>query len=96
MANITKAEREKRKTKKAILKSIEGLNLTEKYYFDQVDEYMRYYDDLQRINAELSNKFSSELSKEKRQITKEMRNILRFLGLDPGGKKAVDEGIPEL
>lgn len=83
MGNITKAEREKRATKKAILKSIEEKKLTEKFYIDQVEEYMKLYDNLAQINQKLSEKFTTDLLKEKRMVLKEMRCILSFLKLEP-------------
>lgn len=58
------------------------------FYMDQVDEYMIYYDNLQTLNTRLldiglDSKTFNEILKEKRQVTKEMRNILTFLNLQP-------------
>ena len=44
---------------------------------------MGYFDSLKVINAKLNKGFNIDLSKEKRQVTKEMRSILDFLGLKP-------------
>lgn len=83
MARPKKEVTERRKTKESILKSIEEKNCTEKYILDQVDQYMQYFDDLTIINQKLKEGFKADLVKEKRLITKEMRNILNFLGLKP-------------
>ena len=44
---------------------------------------MKYFDNLDKINEELIGGLDIDLLKEKRQVTKEMRNILTFLGLKP-------------
>lgn len=58
------------------------------FYMDQVEEYMIYYDNLQTLNERLLDigldaRSFNEILKEKRQVTKEMRNILTFLNLQP-------------
>ncbi|MBR9961255.1 hypothetical protein [Anaerostipes sp. Marseille-Q3525] len=73
----------KRETKATIIKALQDRGISEKYLLDQVDEYMGYYDSLGEINGKLKKGFKIDLSKEKRQITKEMRSILDFLGLRP-------------
>lgn len=60
------------------------------FYIDQLDEYMFFYDNLQTLNEKLSLKdldtrSFNEILKEKRQVTKEMRNILMFFNLQPSG-----------
>lgn len=103
MARLTK-EQQSRKT------TVESLNLRirlngneDKFLLDQIDQYMIYYDDLNILNNKINNvkdspndtKSYTELLKEKRQITKEMRGILTFLGLLPsseeGGMNAGNE-----
>lgn len=83
MARPTKEENLKKATKEAILSALRGKGNNEKYLLDQVDVYMGYFEDLLKVNEKLADGFDVELSKEKRQITKEMRNILCFLGLKP-------------
>lgn len=83
MARPSKSEQLKKETKATILKALEDKGNCEKYLLDQVDEYMRFYDNLATINDKLSEKFNADLVKEKRLIAKEMRNILTFLGLKP-------------
>ena len=73
----------KRETKAAIIRALQDRGISEKYLLDQVDEYMVYFDSLGEINSKLKKGFNIGLSKEKRQITKEMRSILDFLGLRP-------------
>mgnify|MGYP003312471732 CR=1 FL=1 len=57
------------------------------FYEDQIDEYMNYYDNLQMLNKRLEyaveTKEAIEIIKEKRQLTKEMRNILGFFNFQP-------------
>lgn len=83
VARPSKEEMLKRETKATIIKALQDRGISEKYLLDQVDEYMGYYDSLRGINGELKESFKIDLSKEKRQITKEMRSILDFLGLRP-------------
>ena len=65
------------------MQALEKKQTNEKYLIDQVDEYMKYFDNLDKINEELIGGLDIDLLKEKRQVTKEMRNILTFLGLKP-------------
>ncbi len=83
MARPTKEEALRKETKATIIKALEAKGTSEKYLLDQVDEYMGYFDSLKVINAKLNKGFNINLSKEKRQVTKEMRSILDFLGLKP-------------
>lgn len=83
MARPSNKEREKKATESALLKSLSENGLNEKYYKDQVAEYMKYYDNLQELNGKLTKNLDIEILKEKRQVTKEMRNILSYLGLKP-------------
>nr|DAY92780.1 MAG TPA: hypothetical protein [Caudoviricetes sp.] len=83
MGRPSKKEQLKKQTETAILKALDKKQTNEKYLVDQVDEYMKYFDNLDRINVELSRGLDIDLLKEKRQVTKEMRNILSFLGLKP-------------
>lgn len=83
MARPTREESLRKQTKATIIKALEQKNTCEKYLLDQVDEYMVYFDSLKAINEKLSKGFNIDLSKEKRQVTKEMRSILSFLGLQP-------------
>ena len=83
MGRPSKKEQLKKQTETAILKALDKKQTNEKYLVDQVDEYMKYFDNLDRINVELSRGLDIDLLKEKRQVTKEMRNILYFLGLKP-------------
>ena len=83
VARPTKKEKLKKETKATILKALENNGTTEKYLLDQVDEYIRFYENLEAINEKLSQSFNPDLVKEKRLIAKEMRNILTFLGLKP-------------
>lgn len=83
VARPSKEEMLKRETKAAIIRALQDRGISEKYLLDQVDEYMGYYDSLREINGKLKKGFKIDLSKEKRQITKEMRSILDFLGLRP-------------
>lgn len=67
------------------------------FYIDQIDEYMIYYDNLSKLNQELMKhdidiKIFNEVLKEKRQVTKEMRNILTFLKLRPSADEITTLG----
>ena len=83
MARPTKKEAARNQTEMALLQALKQNNMTDKFYLDQVAEYMKYYDDLARLNTDLEVAFLLDTLKEKRQVTKEMRNILAFLGLKP-------------
>lgn len=90
MARPSKKEQLKKQTKTAILQALNKRQTNEKYLIDQVDEYMKYFDNLDKINEELSGGLDIDLLKEKRQVTKEMRNILSFLGLKPSDLNGTD------
>ena len=86
----TKAQRAK--TLKSLEKALVSNKLSEKFLEDKVEEYMSFYDDLTYINEKLivlkssgncSLKTYTDATAEKRRISSEMRNILRFLGLKP-------------
>jgi len=99
MGNLTKKQRARRDTKDALLHNLEIKNLQEKFYLDMVENYMDLYDDIVELNtnypvqtAELNaqtpskqgaKNFDVKTSAEKRQILREMRAILEFLGLKP-------------
>ena len=91
MARPNKAMMLRKETKEAILSALEKNGTTEKHLLDQVDQYMEYYDNLETINDRLQQKFSADLVKEKRLLTKEMRNILTFLKLKPSAYDGGDE-----
>lgn len=87
----TKANRRKA-TEKSLKTSLASNKLSEKYLEDKIDEYMSFYDDLEFINEllarskeadEIDLKTITSAIAEKRRISNEMRNILRFLGLKP-------------
>ena len=94
-------------SKKKRKKTYEGLKCQlllmgydQQFYLDQVDEYMIYYDNLQTLNEKLlektwDTKSFNEILKEKRQVTKEMRNILAFLKLRPSGEETPSSGSDE-
>lgn len=87
------AESTKRKNTKESLENALALNkMSENFLKDKVDEYMSFYDDLMFINkttmelkssGNCSLKTYMDATAEKRRISSEMRNILRFLGLKP-------------
>lgn len=83
MARPSRKQTARNKTEATILKALEKNGIVEKYLKDQVDEYMKYYDNLSRINEVLEARLDIDYLKEKRQVTKEMRSILMFLGLKP-------------
>lgn len=91
MARPNKEMMKRKATQDAILSALEKNGTTEKYLLDQVDQYMEYYDNLTTINDTLKQKFSTDLIKEKRLLTKEMRNILTFLKLKPSAYDGGDE-----
>lgn len=70
-------------TENALMQALETNNINEKYYKDQVLQYMKYFDNLEELNDSLGTHMDIEILKEKRQVTKEMRSILDFLGLKP-------------
>lgn len=83
----------KRKQTLESLKNALVLNkMSVKFLEDKVEEYMSFYDDLTYINETLKTlktsgncklKAYTDATAEKRRISSEMRNILRFLGLKP-------------
>ena len=91
MARPNKEMMKRKATQDAILSALKKNGTTEKYLLDQVDQYMEYYDNLTTINDTLKQKFSTDLIKEKRLLTKEMRNILTFLKLKPSAYDGGDE-----
>ncbi len=75
-------------TENSLLKMLEENGYKEKFYYDHIKEYMLYYDALFNLNEKMKNSDVSnsqyfDCLKEKRQVTKEMRNILSFLKLEP-------------
>lgn len=84
-SKLTKGEKIARtKTKKSIEGNIRKVELSKQFIKDYINEYMIYHDIMIRINHQLANiskmdNLYMELLKEKRQISKEMRNILDFL-----------------
>ena len=87
------AKSTKRKnTKESLENALISNKMSETFLKDKVDEYMSFYDDLTYINEMLialkstgncTLKMYTEATAEKRRISSEMRNILRFLGLKP-------------
>lgn len=80
--------KKKKTTKEQLVGQLLLAGYDKQFYMDQVDEYMIYYDNLQTLNerlldTSLDSKTFNEILKEKRQVTKEMRNILTFLNLQP-------------
>jgi len=49
----SKNEQLKKQMKTAILQALDKKQTNEKYLIDQVDEYMKYFDILDKINEEL-------------------------------------------
>ena len=83
MAKISRQTKRKR-TLDALNKSLQDSGLESRYYIDQVEVYMNYWDTLEDIQECIKKGvFDPNLSKEMRLITKEMRSILEFLGLKP-------------
>lgn len=72
------------KTKNSIEKNLTEESLDKQFIKDQISEYMHYYDIMRKINFQLAakqeiDKEYMDLLKEKRQISKELRNILNYL-----------------
>lgn len=72
------------KTRSSIEKNIPPDLLSKQFVKDLINEYMIYYDIMIKINHQLASldKMDSDymdLVKEKRQISKEMRNALDYL-----------------
>lgn len=79
------------KTRKSIEKNIPEDLLSQQFIKDQINEYMIFYDIMCKINRNISlssefNNLTMDLLKEKRQITKEMRNIIDFLSIYKNNK----------
>lgn len=104
MARPNKEEQLKKTTKEALILALNKSGNTAQYYIDQIEEYMRFYDNLITINKEL-NKYKdgiddcdeyTKLLKEKRLVAKEMRNILTFLNITPDGINYENDDDEEL
>jgi len=92
MARKKSEAAQRRKTLESLKNALVSNKLSEKFLQDKVDEYMSFYDDLSWINETLialkssgncSIKVYTDATAEKRRISSEMRNILRFLRLKP-------------
>ena len=91
--------RSRKRTHDELILELKKSGYDQQYYIDHVDEYMMYYDSLQKLNEKLLGtpeiRLYNEILKEKRQVTKEMRNILSFLKLNPtdegGGSNGEEE-----
>lgn len=92
MARKMGPERKREETLKSLKNALSASNLSAQFLEDKVEEYMSFYDDLLYVNNTLINLKSSgncplktytDATAEKRRISSEMRNILRFLGLKP-------------
>ena len=98
---VTKNQRKRKRTYEELVMRLKLAGYEEQFYLDQVDEYMIYYDNLQTLNekllaSNLDTKSFNEILKEKRQVTKEMRNILAFLKLRPSsGDETPSSGSDE-
>lgn len=84
----TRNQRKRKQTYEQLKGQLLLMGCDQQFYLDQVEEYMIYYDNLQTLNTKLlidglDTKSFNEILKEKRQVTKEMRNILAFLKLRP-------------
>ena len=93
----TRQQRKRKKTFDNLIELVKQQCGDNKIYLDQVDEYMIYFDNLHHLNKLLldetiETKSYSEILKEKRQVTKEMRSILTFLNLQPT-ESADDDGL---
>lgn len=87
----------RKKTEEALMLQLKLSGYEQQFYIDQINEYMIYYDNLQTLNIRLNDssldtKSFNEILKEKRQVTKEMRNILAFLKLQPIGEGGSPSG----
>lgn len=104
MARPNKEEILRKNTKEALILALKKSGNDAQYYLDQIEEYMKFYDNLTIINKELS-KYKDEISdsdtytkllKEKRLVAKEMRNILTFLDITPDGTNGDDDDDEDL
>ncbi len=87
----------RKKTEEGLILQLKQAGYDQQFLMDHVDEYMVYYDNLGTLNerlldTSLDNKTFNEILKEKRQVTKEMRNILAFLKLQPIGEGGSPSG----
>ena len=92
MARAMGEKTKRAKTKKSLENALKNRKLQDDFLTDKVDEYMSFFDDLNVINSaliEIKSMGNSAIelymkaTSEKRRISSEMRNILRFLGLKP-------------
>lgn len=92
MARKPSEKVKRKKTLESLENALAHNKMSEKFLEDKVEEYMSFYDDLTYINETLMKLKSSgnctlktytDATAEKRRISSEMRNILRFLGLKP-------------
>ena len=95
-----RSPRKRKRTYEQLKAQLLLLGCDQQFYMDQVEEYMIYYDNLQTLNERLldsswDTKSFNEILKEKRQVTKEMRNILAFLKLRPTGDDITPTGSDE-
>lgn len=99
MARPNKEEQLKKNTREALMLALNKSGNNAQYYIDQIEEYMKFYDNLTTINKELSKYKDkiidcdeyTKLLKEKRLVAKEMRNILTFLNITPDGINYYDD-----
>ena len=87
---MAKGIKKRNETKDQLMQQLLMAGYDRQFYIDQLDEYMYFYDNLQTLNERLNDKdldvrSFNEILKEKRQVTKEMRNILRFFNFQPDG-----------
>lgn len=92
--------RKRKKTEEQLIGQLLLSGYDKQFYLDQVDQYMIYYDNLSLLNQKLldeslDTRMFNEILKEKRQVTKEMRNILAFLKLRPSGDELTPAGSDE-
>lgn len=101
MARPVSEETERKKTEESLKNALKQNGLSEKFLEDKVREYMSFYDDLTHINKALNGlkqaengtlKNYTDATAEKRRISAEMRNILRFLGLKPADTNLASGG----
>ena len=83
--------RKRKQTYEELIQQMLLAGYDKQFYTDHIDEYMIYYDNLQTLNnrmldTSLDTRTFNEILKEKRQVTKEMRNILAFFNLQPTGE----------
>lgn len=92
MARPFSEKRKRENTKDSLKNALLANGLSETFIMDKVEEYMSFYDDLCVLNRILTALKSSEdvnlkkymdATAEKRRVSSEMRNILKFLGLKP-------------